>query len=112
MGAESILLELDALLDEEAAAIARADGTAVETIAHRKLAAVTSLGEVRPRPAPSELAWLRRRLCENAVRLAHARHCLLDVVQTLRAPGAVVSSGTYGPRGQTLRGRAGMSITV
>lgn len=111
MEAEEILRQLDALLDEEQAAIVRIDGPAVEAIANRKLALVEALRGVDPGPEAEALRHLGRRLRHNGVLLAHARHCLRDVVQTLAAPGPAASSGSYDPRGRTAAASTRISVT-
>jgi len=111
MTAEDILQQLEALLDEEQAAIVRIDGPAVEAIANRKLALVEALRAADPGPQAESLRHLGRRLRHNGVLLAHARHCLQDVVQTLAAPGPGAVSGTYDPHGRTAAASTRLSVT-
>jgi len=111
MTVDDIFQQLDALLDEEQAAIVRIDGPAVEGIAHRKLALVEALRAADPGPEAEALRHLGRRLRHNGVLLAHARHCLQDVVQTLAAPGPAATSGSYNPRGGTAATSSHISVT-
>lgn len=112
MIADEIIPRMEALLDEERAAIARLDGTRVATIAAEKLALARELEQASPRPGDTAFRAMKRLvqgLRMNGVLLAQAHAILVDVLLgpgvTMSTPGASAAHGRMrGPRRLSIRG--------
>lgn len=93
---QTTLDDIEALLDEERSAIARADSARVMELSVEKERAMTALLDGGIGDHPELLPQFRRmteRLRENLVLLVHARACITEVLTTFAA-GPVTYTGT------------------
>jgi predicted nucleotidyltransferase len=97
MDPNSLLSRLEALLDEERAAIVGLDAARVERAADEKQALLDALVRGAPLDAALQprLGALRGALQHNLILLAHARDCVRDALAALRL-GGLVPSGAGG----------------
>jgi hypothetical protein len=104
--AAEIVTRMNALLEQERAAVARLDGAKVLALAGEKLALANAL-ETRPRDERARHASAIKKLVQglknNGVLLSHARGILTDL---LRGQG-VTLRGTTGSTATTLRPLSG-----
>jgi hypothetical protein len=105
MTAESLLDEMEALLETERASLRALDASRVVEIAERKSEIVAALATAAPsrKDLRPRIEAMIRMLRENCLLLAHARHCVRDVTggvarELNRRGGAPAAEGDGAPR--------------
>jgi hypothetical protein len=101
MNAESLLDEMDALLESEKVSLRVLDASRVVEIAERKAEILAALVTAAPsrKDLRGRIEAMVRMLRENCLLLAHARHCVRDVTAGVarelnRQGGAPVADGS------------------
>lgn len=101
MTAESLLDEMDALLQTERVTLRALDASRVVEIAERKGEILAALATAAPsrKDLRGRIEAMVRMLRENCLLLAHARHCVRDVTAGVarelnRQGGAPAADGT------------------